>query len=91
MRNFPNATVVAPYSLRARPRATVAAPLAWDDIDSTPPDAFTMDDVARLEDRPDTLAERAGAPDDAAPFVAAVDAAFERSGLVLEPFDRFRS
>jgi len=91
MRNFPNATVVSPYSLRARPRATVAAPLVWDEIGSTPPDAFTMDDVARLEERPDTLADRAAAPDDAEPFVAAVDAAFERSGLVLEPFDRFRS
>ena len=91
MRNIPNATVVAPYSLRARPRATVATPLAWDEIDSTPPDAFTIDDVERLLERPDTLADRARAPDDAEPFVAAVDAAFERSGLVLEVFDRFRS
>ena len=91
MRNNPGATVVAPYSLRARPRASVATPLRWEEIDATAPDAFTIDDVERLCDRPDPLAELAAAANDAAPFVAAVDAAFERSGLVLETFDRFRS
>ena len=55
------------------------------------PDAFTIDDVERLRDRPDPLADLAASPQDAAPFVSAVDAAFERSGLVLEAFDRFRS
>lgn len=89
LRNNPGATVVAPYSLRAKPRATVATPLAWSELESTSPDAFTIDDVDRLLDRPDTLA--ALAPIDAAPFVAAVDAAFERAGLVVESFDRFRS
>ena len=91
LRNMPNATVVAPFSLRARARATVATPLAWSEIDRVDPDAFTMDDVARLCDREDSLAELAKRPSDASPFVAAVDAAFERSGLALETFDRFRS
>src|SRR5919204_1565583 len=91
LRNNPIATVIAPYSLRARPRATVATPLTWAEIGTTDPDAFAIGDVDRLLDRPDPLAELASTPTDAAPFVAAVEAAFEASGLVLETFDRFRS
>jgi bifunctional non-homologous end joining protein LigD len=91
MRNNPGATVVAPYSVRARPRASVAAPLQWEELDLHAPDAFTMDDVDRLRERPDALADLAASEQDAQPFVSAVDAAFERSGLVLETFDRFRS
>jgi bifunctional non-homologous end joining protein LigD len=89
LRNHPLATAIAPYSLRATPRATVAAPIAWDEIDRLPPDAFSIDDVAELLDRPDNVADLPRS--DAAPFVAAVAAAFDRSGLVLETFDRFRS
>jgi len=91
LRNNPLATVVAPYSLRARPRATVATPLTWAEIETTDPDAFGIADLDRLLDRPDPLAELASAPSDTERFVAGVDAAFEGSGLVLETFDRFRS
>ncbi|MGZ3424084.1 MAG: non-homologous end-joining DNA ligase LigD, partial [Polyangiales bacterium] len=91
LRNAPMSTVVAPYSLRAKARATVATPLAWSELESVAPDAFTIADVDRLLDRPDSLAERDADPADATRFVAAVDEAFERSGLVLETFDRFRS
>jgi len=91
MRNNPGATVVVPYSLRARPHASVATPLHWEELDAHAPDAFTIDDVDRLCDRADPLADLAAYAQDAAPFVSAVDAAFERSGLVLETFDRFRS
>jgi bifunctional non-homologous end joining protein LigD len=91
LRIGPSASVVCPYSLRARPRASVAAPLGWEEIDALAPDAFTIDDVARLLDRPDALAELALEPSDPRPFASAVTAAFEASGLVLEAFDRFRS
>jgi bifunctional non-homologous end joining protein LigD len=91
LRNRSSATVVAPYSLRARPRAPVAVPLAWDELETTAPDAFGIDDLERLLDRPDSLAQRALAPSDTDAFVSAVDAAFERAGLVLQTFDRFRS
>jgi bifunctional non-homologous end joining protein LigD len=87
LRNHPLATVIAPYSLRAKDRATVAVPLAWDEIDEIAPDHFSIDDLEVLLERRDTLAELA--PQDATPFVEAVKAAFERSGLELTAFDRF--
>ena len=91
LRNNPVSSVIAPYSLRATPRATVATPLGWDELETTDPNAFTIDDVERLLERPDPLAELAARPGDARPFVEAVGKEFERSGLVLEVFDRFRS
>jgi bifunctional non-homologous end joining protein LigD len=91
LRNNPVSSVVAPYSLRGTARATVAVPLSWDEVASTDPDAFTIIDVERLLERPDSLAELSATPSDPQRFIAQVDAAFEQSGLVLEPFDRFRS
>jgi len=91
LRNRAQATVVAPFSLRARPRASVATPIRWEELDATDPDAFTIADVERLLERSDSLAELASKPSDADAFVAAVEEAFERAGLVLEQFDRFRS
>ena len=91
MRNMPLATVIAPWSLRARPRATVATPLSWAEVETTAPDAFSIADVDRLLDRADTLAELERSPANAELFVSRVDAAFETSGLVLQKFDRFRS
>jgi bifunctional non-homologous end joining protein LigD len=84
-------SVVAPYSLRATPRAGVATPLTWDELAVTSPDAFSIGDPDELLARPDPLLELASAPLDPQPFVASVAAAFEAAGLALEPFDRFRS
>jgi bifunctional non-homologous end joining protein LigD len=89
LRNHPGATVVAPYSLRAKSTATIATPLEWSELESTAPDAFTIDDVDRLLQRPDSLASLA--PVDATPFFAKVSEAFDQSGLKLETFDRFRA
>jgi len=89
LRNAPLATVVAPYSLRARPGATVAVPLAWDELDARAPDAFGLRDLDELLARPDPLL--ALAPSDGDAFAARVDAAFDAAGLVLTQFDRFRS
>ena len=89
LRNGPMATVVAPYSLRALPSASVALPLAWDEVEHIPPDGFTLRDLEKILDRPDPLAD--ATPSDAHPFVEATGLAFERAGLKLETFDRFRS
>lgn len=91
LRNVPLASVVAPYSLRARDDASVATPLAWSEFESVAPDGFGLADCDRLLDRPDPLAELCATPCDATTFVFNVEAAFERSGLQLESFDRFRS
>jgi bifunctional non-homologous end joining protein LigD len=48
VRNARGATAVAPYSARAKPHATVATPVAWDELDSgLTPDRFTVESVPR--------------------------------------------
>jgi bifunctional non-homologous end joining protein LigD len=59
-RNFPSATVVASWSLRARPGAPVAMPIAWEELDATSPRQFT------LRTAPERLAVDAWAGFDAA-------------------------
>ena len=90
LRNAYAATVVAPYSLRARPNATVAVPIEWSELEHTAPDAFHLGNIAQRLEHDDPLATLAERPVDAAPFVAAVGATFDEAGLVLETFDRFR-
>lgn len=91
LRNRTGATIIAPYSLRAKPRATIAVPLSWEELPTTAPDAFNIDDAERIADRADSLAALAEKPSDAHDFVARVSEEFEASGLELEVFDRFRS
>jgi bifunctional non-homologous end joining protein LigD len=91
LRNMPVASVIAPFSLRATAHASVATPLTWAELDSVDPGGYALGDLDRLLDRPDPLAQYSAMPHDAAPFVLAVELAFEAAGLVLETFDRFRS
>lgn len=91
LRNMPAAHAIVPYSLRATEKASLALPLAWEELEHTAPDAFTIAELEQVCARPDSLAELARAPVDVRPLVQGVDEAFTRSGLVLEPFDRFRS
>jgi bifunctional non-homologous end joining protein LigD len=51
MRNAPGATIVAPYSLRARPGAPVSAPIAWTELDTITPDGIRLRDVRSRLDR----------------------------------------
>lgn len=51
-RNGYSQTAITAYSLRARPGATVATPIEWDELDTVDPDAFRIDDLPeRLADR----------------------------------------
>lgn len=51
LRNRPYSTAVVPWSLRARPKASVATPLAWDEVEGLPSaDAFTAADVVERKD-----------------------------------------
>jgi bifunctional non-homologous end joining protein LigD len=45
-RNGRGATAVCAYSTRARDGATVALPIAWDDLDSKAPPRFVVSDAA---------------------------------------------
>jgi bifunctional non-homologous end joining protein LigD len=88
LRNAPYSTAVAPWSLRARDGAPVAAPLHWGEVASIDPTDVRIDDApARASADPWDgmtalrLGEAAGRVSDA---IAA-------AGIELEPFDRFRS
>jgi bifunctional non-homologous end joining protein LigD len=59
-RNAYGQTVVAPYSVRARPRASVATPLHWEELDSSDlkPDRYTVRNLfRRLGQKPDPWAD----------------------------------
>ena len=84
MRNTGLATVVAPWSLRARASASVAMPITWQELNDTTPDAFTIQDDL---DRPDAILELT--PVDPAPLIQTVDEIVEEKGIELEFIDRF--
>ena len=86
LRNTPHATTVAPWSLRPRRGAPVACPIPWEDLWSVAPDGIYLGDVARLSDP-----WRDYTPVDATAVAPRVDRMLGEAGIVLEPFDRFRS
>ena len=83
MRNATGSTVVSPFSLRARPRAPVAVPLTWDEVDRVTPDGWTLGGVD----------ERLGLDLDVGPHPLPVDRIVDDArdaGVDLDtPFDRF--
>lgn len=56
LRNHSGATSVAPYSLRAKSKATIAVPISWKDLDKISPDDFTIKDSDSLLKRKDPWA-----------------------------------
>jgi bifunctional non-homologous end joining protein LigD len=45
LRNAYAQTAVAPYAVRAKPGATVATPLSWDELDTTEPRHYTIESL----------------------------------------------
>jgi bifunctional non-homologous end joining protein LigD len=56
-RNAPGAHIIAAYSPRARPGATVSFPVPWDDLKSVKPGDFTIRNVPSLLDKKDPWKE----------------------------------
>ena len=88
LRNAPYSTSVAPWSLRARSNAPVATPITWRDVDELEPDEVVIGEVGRhLDEQPwDDMN-----PADLETAAARVAEDLANEGIVLEPFDRFRS
>lgn len=64
MRNSPQQTAVAPYSVRALEGAPVATPMDWDELAGTDPQRWTIRAVARrLRQRQDAWQEQVPAAD----------------------------
>lgn len=89
LRNTWSATVIAPYSLRARPRAPVAVPIRWDEMDTIAPNQVTIATVAERLERPDPLVELAKTPFDGKNICARCETLREELGLELVRYDRF--
>ncbi len=87
LRARPGATVVAPLSVRARPGAPVAVPIQWDEINDAQPDGWTIADVEEIVGR--TTPQQADLQPQSLPIDDIVAAA-RGSGVDLDtPFDRF--
>ena len=88
LRNAPYSTSVSPWSLRPRSGAPVATPIAWEEIDAIDPNSVRMQDApARLEADPWAGLQRL----DMGQMTQPVEEALQAKGIVLQPFDRFRS
>ena len=88
LRNAPYSTSVVPWSLRARPGAPVAVPLAWDELEDVDPNGVLMGEV---RDRLGRDPWGSGPKLDLSPVAVEVESALGEAEIELEPFDRFRS
>lgn len=88
LRNAPYSTSVAPWSLRARSGAPVAAPIHWDELGEIAPDDVRLDSV---EERLATENWNDMIVVDLEGVRGRVDTELDAAGITLEPFDRFRS
>jgi bifunctional non-homologous end joining protein LigD len=88
LRNSGRSTSVAPWSLRPRSGAPVAAPLSWEELDSVAPDGIRLRTVTERLGTDPWAGEK---PVDLTPEVDTVARAVSDAGIELETFDRFRS
>ncbi len=88
MRNTMMATVVAPFSLRARPGAPVAVPIRWDELADSAPDRWTLETVSERFGI-DPLLELEASPVDPQRFVDGAAGMADAAGLEVRPKDRF--
>jgi bifunctional non-homologous end joining protein LigD len=88
MRNTGRSTSVAPWSLRPRPGASLAAPLAWEELNSVAPDGVRL---RSAQERFDVDPWSGFKELDLTTAVETVDRDLADAGIELEPFDRFRS
>jgi bifunctional non-homologous end joining protein LigD len=84
--NAKDRTVAAAYSVRPRPRATVSAPLSWEELDSCDPGDFTLATMparfAQIGDRHRDIDQRPGSLD----RLLELSAEHERGGLGDAPW-----
>ena len=88
LRNAPYSTSVAPWSLRARKTAPVATPITWRELDELEPDGVRLGDAGRRLNE-DPWSDMKSADLEKASVHVAEE--LSTAGIVLEPFDRFRS
>lgn len=88
LRNNVLATAVAPWSLRARRGAPLAAPLGWEELNEVEPGGITLRNVRTRLER-DQWAEIELS--DIRPVTSKLRRALDTLGIELQPFDRFRS
>jgi bifunctional non-homologous end joining protein LigD len=89
LRNTWGATVIAPYALRARPRAPVALPIRWDDLDAIAPNTITIATVVDHLERRDPLLQLAEKPIDGKILCTRCDDLRADLNLDLVRYDRF--
>ena len=91
MRNHPGSTSVCAWSLRPRPTAPAAVPLAWEELDEVAPDAVSIRDISDRLAQPDPLADAIADPTDAESAITALEHMLDDAAIHPAPFDRFRS